>query len=444
MTITQRSIAPAAVHETLGKYMLVDGFDLVVDLEKSKGSRLYDSRYDREFLDMFSFFASNPLGMNHPALADDAFLQKLTRAAVHKPSNSDIYTVEMAEFVDTFGQIAMPRHTDYLFFVEGGGLAVENALKAAFDWKIRKNFKAGAERELGTKVMHFREAFHGRTGYTLSLTNTDPVKIEYFPKFDWPRIENPKIAFPLEGENLSAVKAAEERALRQMQAEFDRNNGDIAAIIIEPLQGEGGDNHFRPEFMQALRKAADDNEAMLIFDEIQTGLGLTGKMWCFEHFGMAPDIVCFGKKSQVCGIACSKRIDEVPDNVFKMSGRINSTWGGNLVDMVRCQKFLEVIDEENLVENAAKMGQKLLDGLKTVQGKFSGMVQNARGLGLMCAFDMANVELRNKLFSKAYENGLMILKTGARGIRFRPALNVKPEDIDEALQKLEDSLKQIQ
>ncbi|MBN2209686.1 MAG: L-lysine 6-transaminase [Candidatus Coatesbacteria bacterium] len=443
MAITKMSIPPADVHETLGKHMLVDGFDLVVDLQKSKGSRLYDSRRNRDFLDMFSFFASNPLGMNHPALADKAFLSKLTRAAVHKPSNSDIYTVEMAEFVETFGELAMPRHTDYLFFIEGGGLAIENALKAAFDWKIRKNFKAGSKLEVGTQVLHFREAFHGRTGYTLSLTNTEPVKIEYFPKFNWPRIENPKITFPLEGENLAAVKAAEERALSQIEQAFASNRGDIAAIIIEPVQGEGGDNHFRAEFMQALRKAATDNDAMLIFDEIQTGLGLTGKMWCFEHFGVKPDMVCFGKKSQVCGVACSKRIDEVPDNVFKVSGRINSTWGGNLVDMVRCQKFLEVIKEENLIENAAGMGARLLEGLRSIQGRFSAKVQNARGLGLMCAFNLANTELRDKLFSKTYDNGLIVLKTGARGIRFRPALNVTPTDIDEALDKLGDSLTQV-
>ena len=438
-----RTIAPTAVHETLARYMLVDGFDLVVDLEKSKGSRLHDSRYNREFLDMFSFFASNPLGMNHPALRDRDFLTKLTRAAVQKPSNSDIYTVEMAEFVDTFGRIAMPRHARYLFFVEGGGLAVENALKAAFDWKVRKNLKAGIKGELGTKVLHFREAFHGRTGYTLSLTNTDPVKIQHFPKFDWPRVDNPKITFPLEGENLSAVEAAEDRALSQMHEAFVENDGDIAAIIIEPIQGEGGDNHFRPEFLRALRKVADDNDAMLIFDEVQTGLGLTGKMWCYEHFGMEPDIVCFGKKTQVCGIACGSRIDEVPDNVFKVSSRINSTWGGNLADMVRCQKFLEVIEEENLVENAAKMGERLLEGVKAIQGKFPGTVSNARGRGLMCAFDLPEAALRDKLFGKLYENGLILLKTGVRGIRFRPALNVTPGDIDEALERLEDSLKQI-
>jgi len=438
-----RSIKPTAVHETLGKYMLVDGFDLVIDLEKSKGSRLHDSRYNREFLDMFSFFASNPLGMNHPALRDKDYLMKLTRAAVQKPSNSDIYTVEMAEFVDTFGRIAMPKHARYLFFVEGGGLAVENALKAAFDWKVRKNLKAGIKKELGTQVLHFREAFHGRTGYTLSLTNTDPVKIKYFPKFEWPRVDNPKVTFPLEGENLSAVEAAEERALSQMHEAFLRNDGDIAAIIIEPIQGEGGDNHFRPEFLRALRKVADDNDAMLIFDEIQTGLGLTGKMWCYEHFGMAPDILCFGKKTQVCGIACSSRIDDVPDNVFQVGSRINSTWGGNLVDMVRCQRFLEVIEEENLVENAARMGERLLDGLKALQERFPGTVQNARGRGLMCAFDLSETALRDKLFGKTYQNGLILLKTGVRGIRFRPALNVTPGDIDEALQRLEDSLAHI-
>ncbi|MCD6327128.1 L-lysine 6-transaminase [bacterium] len=436
-------ITPSTVHESLAKHMLADGFDLVIDLDRSKGSTIYDSRRGREFVDMFSFFASNPIGMNHPALLEVPFLARLTNAALHKPSNSDIYTVEMAEFVETFARVAMPPKTDYLFFIEGGGLAVENALKAAFDWKIRKNFAAGEKRELGNKVMHFREAFHGRTGYTLSLTNTDPVKTMYFPKFDWPRIENPKIVFPLEGKNIEAVKAAEARALSQIKEEFKKNAGDIAAIIIEPIQGEGGDNHFRAEFMQALRKAADDNDAMLIFDEVQSGLGLTGKMWCLEHFGVTPDIVCFGKKTQVCGIACSKRIDEVPDNVFKMSGRINSTWGGNLADMVRCQKYLEVIEEENLVENAAKMGARLLSGLKDLQRAKPDLLKNARGKGLMCAFDMANVELRDKIFSKAYENGLMILKTGARGIRFRPALNITAATIDLALSKLEDSIKQL-
>ena len=184
-------IRPEDVHKILSKYMLVDGFDLVMDLRKSKGCRIYDSRRDRWFLDFFSFFASSPLGCNHPALLEPDFLKKLAEVAVNKPTNPDVYTVEMAEFVDTFGRLAMPDHFKHLFFIDGGALAVENALKTAFDWKIRKNIAAG-KGEKGEQVIHFQEAFHGRSGYTLSLTNTfDPRKTMYFPKFKWPRILNP-------------------------------------------------------------------------------------------------------------------------------------------------------------------------------------------------------------------------------------------------------------
>lgn len=435
-------ITPTTVHESLSKYMLVDGFDLVIDLEKSKGSKIVDSRHNRELLDMFSFFASNPVGMNHPRLLEPSFLETLTKASIHKPSNSDIYTVEMAQFVEAFGRLALPSYMKHLFFVSGGGLAVENALKAAFDWKVRKNFKKGHMHELGSKVIHFREAFHGRTGYTLSLTNTDPVKTQYFPKFDWPRINNPKIEFPLE-DNLAAVEAAEAAALAQIRDAFVRFGEDIAAIIIEPIQGEGGDNHFRGEFLRALRKAATENGAMLVLDEIQTGLGLTGKMWCTEHFDLKPDMLCFGKKTQVCGFACTDRIDEIEDNVFAVSSRINSTWGGNLADMVRCTRFLEIINEEKLVDNAQKMGARLLEGLQTLQDQFSSLVCNARGRGLMCAFDMCDPNTRNALFSKTYEKGLMVLKTGVKGIRFRPALNVTKGDIDDALSRLEDAISQL-
>ena len=132
---------------------------------------------------------------------------------------------------------------------------------------------------------------------------------------------------------------------------MNENPDDIAALIIEPIQGEGGDNHFRKEFFHTLRRLCDEYDMMFILDEVQTGVGLTGKMWAYQHFDFEPDILAFGKKTQVCGIMVSNRVDEVKDNVFKVSSRLNSTWGGNLVDMVRCQKYLEVIKEENLVKN---------------------------------------------------------------------------------------------
>ena len=322
---------------TLAKHMLVDGFDIVIDLRKSKGSWIVDAKTGKRYLDFFTFVASSPVGLNHPKLTTSSFLEKLARVSVNKPSNSDIYTAEQADFVETFARVAIPPYLPHAFFVEGGALGVENTLKAAFDWKVRKNFARGYKEERGKQIIHFRQSFHGRTGYTLSLTNTDPVKTDFYPKFTWPRVLNPALRFPLNEENLAKVVQDEQTSLNQIKEAFRSNKDDIAAIIIEPIQGEGGDNHFRPEFFRELRRLADENEALLILDEVQTGIAMTGKMWAHQHF-VEPDMIAFGKKMQVCGFLCGKRIEEVKDNVFTVSSRLNSTWGGNLTDMVRAQR----------------------------------------------------------------------------------------------------------
>ena len=366
----QTHIIPSEVRKSLAKHMLTDGFDIVLDLKRSEGVYLYDSLTKRRLLDFFTFFASSPIGVNHPKMMTDEFKDRIFEAAVNKPSNSDVYTTQMAEFVDTFSRVAIPDYLPYAFFISGGALAVENALKTAFDWKVQKNFEKGYTEERGYKVLHFEQAFHGRTGYTMSLTNTDPTKIRYFPKFqEWPRIVNPKAVFPLVGANLENTIRLEQEAVREIKAAFERNKDEIAAMIIEPIQGEGGDNHFRVEFMQELRRLADEHEALLIFDEVQTGIGSTGKMWAHEHF-VKPDILAFGKKTQVCGILAGKRVDEIPGNVFHVSSRINSTWGGNLTDMVRSQRYLEIIEEEQLVEHAAKEGEFLLGRIHELEEEF--------------------------------------------------------------------------
>jgi len=448
VTQSTRAISPGKVHDTIGAHMLADGFDIVLDLEKSLGARIHDSRSGKDYLDFFTCFASSPIGFNHPKLTTPEFVEKLGRVSINKPSNSDLYTVEMAEFVDTFGRLATPKELPHLFFVSGGALSVENALKVAFDWKVRLNMSRGINKAdtpesslKGSKVIHFEQCFHGRSGYTLSITNTfDPRKTQYFPKFDWPRVKNPKARFPLEGKNLEDTISAEKEALTQIASTVAEHGPDIAALIIEPIQGEGGDNHFRPEFMQSLRKLADEHDFMLIFDEIQTGMGLTGTMWAFEQLGVVPDIACFGKKAQVCGIMVSDRVNEVEENVFKISSRINSTWGGNLTDMVRCQKYLEVMHEEKLVENAASMGERFQKGLHAIG---SDHVSNIRGRGLMCAFDLPSTELRDAALVRIRKNGMMALPCGPVAIRFRPPLNVTAAEIDEANDTLSRSIKAL-
>lgn len=436
------SISPQNVHETLAKYILTDGFDLVLDLKKSKGCQIYDARTNKYMLDGFSFFASAPLGTNHPKLANPEFIKKVGEVAVNKPTNSDIYTVEMAEFVDTFAKIAMPDYFKHLFFVSGGALAVENALKTAFDWKIRKNIEQGKGKNLGEQIIHFQEAFHGRTGYTLSITNTFNLdKTKYFTKFNWPRITNPKITFPLNDKNLEKVKSLEIQAVSEIESAISKNPDDIAGLIIEPIQGEGGDNHFRKEFFLKLREICDEHDLMFILDEIQSGVGLTGKMWAYEHFDLQPDMLAFGKKTQVCGIMVNNRVDEIKDNVFNVSSRLNSTWGGNLVDMVRSQKYLEVIQEENLVKNAEIQGKILQKGLVELAEKYPVKISNARGRGLMCAFDCVSPEKRDELKNKIYANGLIVIGCGEKTIRFRPPLIISSEEINEALRIIDETLK---
>lgn len=435
-------VTPENVFDTLGRHILVDGFHLVMDLEKSHGSWIVDARDGRKYLDFYTFFATAPLGHNHPRLADPAFQAQLGAIAVHKPANSDIYTTAYAEWVEAFGSQAAPDYLPHLFWIDGGSLAVENALKAAFDWKVRKNLAAG-KGEKGSKVIHFREAFHGRSGYTLSLTNTaDPRKYQYFPKFDWPRLPNPKIEFPQDAANIAKAEAAEAEAVAAIEAAVAQNPDDIACLIIEPIQGEGGDNHFRGEFLRQLRVLADRHEFLLIFDEVQTGFGATGKWWAHQWFDVQPDIISFGKKTQACGIAAGRRLDEV-DSVFKVPSRINSTWGGNLVDMVRGTRIIEIIQEENLLAYSVKQGERLLQGLQEIHRDFPEITSNPRGLGLFCALDLATPELRNAVVAKGHDLGMMILSTGMKGLRFRPALNLATEDLDLGVELLRKSVAEV-
>lgn len=436
---TTKQVTPAQVHKILQKHILTDGYEIVLDLEKSEGAYLIDAKSGDRYLDFFTFFASNPLGMNHPQLANEEFRNKIGNVAINKPSNSDVYTEQMAEFVDNFDRVGIPDYLPHSFFISGGALAVENALKVAFDWKVQKNFEKGYRQEKGHKVLHLEKAFHGRTGYTMSLTNTDPNKVKYFPKFDWPRIISPSMTYPATDENIQTTAEYEQKAIAQAERFFEMYKDDIACIILEPIQGEGGDNHFRVEFHQALRDLADKHEALLIYDEVQTGVGLTGKFWAHEHY-VKPDILAFGKKAQVCGILASNRIDDIKTNCFHVSSRINSTWGGNLVDMVRFGRILQVIEEENLVENAANVGNYLQDKLKDLSDEFEH-VTNPRGKGLFCAVDFPNGHVRDAVIKECFNNKLMILSCGTKTMRFRPPLTVSRDHIDEGMEIIERSIK---
>ncbi|MGH8907475.1 MAG: L-lysine 6-transaminase [Egibacteraceae bacterium] len=424
-------VLPNDVHDILRRHLLVDGYEFVLDTARSRGSWIVDARDGTRYLDLFSFFASAPLGVNHPALFDDQeFRATLTEVALNKPSNSDVYTTHMAEFVETFVRVLGDPALGHLFFIEGGTLAVENALKVAFDWKQQHNELHGRDGRLGTKVLHLERAFHGRGGYTLSLTNTEAVKTARFPKFDWPRISVPAVRFPLDAHR-AEIEAAEAHALAQARAAFRAHPHDIACFIAEPIQGEGGDNHLRAEFLQAMEGLCRQNDALLVIDEVQTGCGATGSAWAYQQLGLSPDVVAFGKKLQVCGIMAGTRIDEVAGNVFAVSSRLNSTWGGNLTDMVRARRCLEVIESEELIGRSARLGKQLLDGLEGLASAHPGLVSNVRGRGLLCAFDLPDGAVRDGMVTRLrLDEQVVVLSCGERSVRLRPALTISEEELE--------------
>ena len=427
------AVPPRRVVVELEKHLVTDGFKLVIDTQKSRGSRIVDAVTGGSLIDLYSFFASMPVGFQHPHFRLPEVEAELLAAAKVKVTNSDIYSTQLATFVKTFARVAGLPPLNRYFFIEGGALAVENALKAAMDWKVRKNLRAGRG-ERGTEILHFENAFHGRSGYTLSLTNTDPHKTNYFARFPWPRVSAPAIDFSLPpGKRRADVVAKEKHSEQQIRKIMTDRGTDLAAIILEPIQGEGGDNHFRPEWLQTLRRICDEAAVLLIFDEVQTGMGLTGKMWCCEHFDVRPDLLCFGKKSQVCGVMAGPRLDEVPENVFRLPGRISSTWGGNFCDYVRSTHYLRIIEEEKLVENARRQGVDFLAALQKLAKRYP-LLSAVRGRGLMIAFDLPDRRRRDEFWKGSFALGLLILRCGDRSIRLRPALDIPPGIIEESIE----------
>lgn len=414
------------VHSIIRSKQLPLGYPLVFDPKKSKGSYIHDSLTGRKYIDMFSFYGSCPIGHNHPKMK--GFARELGAMAIHNPANSNVYTEEYAKFVESFGKW-LPIGFNKMFFINGGALAVENACKAAFDWKVGINEANGIfdTNVNDLKIVHFTDAFHGRSGYTMSMTNTDPAKTANFPKFDWTRIKFPKPG--QENESIRAIKLA-----------IANDHRNIAAIIAEPVQGEGGDNHMSPVLWKALWDITRETNIMLIADEVQTGLGLTGRTWAYEWLGNAPDMIVFGKKTQVCGFASSNRIDSATRNVFNVPSRLNSTWGGNLVDMMRARKYLEIIEEEDLMTNALEVGHYALGLIQALCMRHPTITSNPRGKGLMIAFDLFNSDACTRFKDLMYERGIIIVSAGANTIRLRPMLDVTKQTIDKVVTTMEKCL----
>ncbi len=429
------------IHERIGRWQLADGFPIAINIKKSDGIWIYDDMTDKRYLDAFTCFASWPLGYNHEGFNDPIFEEELLRAAKTNVSNSDVYSEEMAKFVECFGSRVSPENYKHHFWIAGGCLAVENAMKTAFDWKARKLGRTDFDTCCDDlQILHFDHAFHGRSGYTMSVTHTLPDKVGLFPKYRWPQVHSPAIEYGSEGNIINDIQAEEDLSCAQIEKIMSSNK--IAGILIEPMQGEGGDRHFRPEFLKKLRAFADKYECLLIFDEVQTGFYGSGERWLWEKLGVAPDVVSFGKKAQVCGIYASDRVEEVEDNVFHKSSRINSTWGSNLVDMVRSRRFVEIIEQQNIQDQVRKTGDYVLKELRNIS-KSNQSLLNIRGHGSLIAFTLPNASLRDKLVGAFMDNEMIALGCGPKSIRFRLPLIMNLNEAGMLLDRLNDSLKAL-
>ena len=353
-----------------------------------------------QFLDFTSNIGACPLGYGHPNVMQA--LAEMTRNGAHKIAGQDFYCVQHAELSERFLSILPDGFKS--FFVNTGAEAVENAIKIAY----RKRMKDGIPVMPGVSCTG---AFHGRTLGALSFTYSKPVQKAGFPELPVLRIKFCKDDLDPEIEIISGV--------------LEQNN--VAFVISEVIQGEGGYNVASRKFLENLRKQTDAYGIPLILDEVQSGMGRTGKWWAFEHYGIKPDILSVAKGLQV-GAAAFKS-DFEPEQ----RGVLSSTWGGgSRIDMAVGASIIDTVKKDRLLDNASFMGKRLKTGLQELVGK--GGLIDVRGIGLMVGMEFDTKERRDAAITNLFRNGLLLLPAGEKAMRAIPPLIITAEEIDEGLE----------
>ncbi len=417
------------------------------DAKKSLGNYIVDVD-GNTLLDVYGHIGAIAIGYNHPDMLHAWRAGRFDWCAGWRPS---LGIAVPPEWVDVAASLmrAAPPGMAHVATMTTGSEAVENALKTAFIAKAHRNRggKPAPAEEVAAcmlnqqasanrmKIISFTGAFHGRTHGSLSATRSKAIHKLDIPAFDWPVVEFPANRFPL-SQYAAENAAAEARALEQVEAIMRRAPEEIAGVIVEPIQGEGGDRHASPAFFVGLRKLCTQYGASFIADEVQTGVGTTGRMWAHEAWGPdgAPDIMTFSKKMQLGGYFY--RAGLMPPEPL----RVFNTWLGDPLRGAQAELILEVIERDRLVACAAEAGKLLLAGLEALQSRHSGILSQARGQGTHCAIDACDAGTRGKILSVALQNGLEIGGSGETTIRFRPALVLGPRHVDELLGRLEQAL----
>ena len=292
--------------------------------------------------------------------------------------------------------------------------------------------------------MHLREAFHGRTGYTLSLTNTaDPRRRSTSRNSTGRASTIRRFSFPATASSLADAERREKAALDQAKQFLAERKDDIAAFIMEPIQGEGGDNHFRPEFFRAVRQLCDENEMLLIFDEVQTGVGLTGKMWGFQNYGVEPGHLRI--RQEDAGVRLRLERPHLRHRRERLHGGI-----AHQLDVGRQphrhgpRAAVLRSDRRGEARRECREGRRVLcRRAAALRNEFPKLVSNVRGRGLMAAFDLPSADLRDAAIKALMQNDVMVLASGQRSMRFRPALNLSMDEAGEAIRRMEKALQQL-
>ncbi len=380
-------------------------FNLKLDISKSHGSFLFDINQQEELLDLFGLYSSLPLGYNHLIFKNQEFREAILLSANVKVPNCELDTPEAEKFLHEFTTHPSMRDFSFFHFSCTGALAIEASIKTAIDYK----------RASDPQIITFKGSFHGINSYGGFLTDrsgSSSRRLEGMPGglFGEP-LPNPVMS--CRDGQLFVDDSLTDRTLEEVEFRFRRDEQSICAVLLEPIQCTAGDLLFDLRFLKGIRDLCSQFNVPLIFDEVQTGFGGTGTMWYFEQCGIVPDIVVFGKKSQVSGIMVREQFGEI----FKNALRLEVTWDGDLLDMIRCRWILQAFQKFNILENVISRGKQLGTALREIAS-----VENVRQVGLLIAFDFKDTGVRDEYVRSMRHHKTIVLPTQEKSIRWRPNL----------------------
>lgn len=401
-------------------------------------------------LDVYAQIASIPVGYSNPSLLLAASSREMASAVINRPALGNFPSHDWASVLQSGVLKVAPKGLDQVFTAMAGSDANETAYKAAFMWK-RQQDRGGPDVDFSQEditssmnnqkpgapdlsIMSFKTGFHGRLFGSLSTTRSKPIHKLDIPAFDWPQCSFPMLKYPLE-EYVEENAAEEKRCLEEAEHVIQTYHNRVAAVVVEPVQSEGGDNHASPAFFQGLRDVTKRNDVLLIVDEVQTGVGATGKFWAHDHWNLdtPPDMVTFSKKAQTAGYYFGN-----PDLRPNKPYRQFNTWMGDPARAILFRAIIQEIERLDLVQNTAMVGDYLYSGLERIAQQYPNEIQNLRGKGqgTFIAWDSPR---RDQFLLQAKTLGINIGGSGAMAVRLRPMLIFQKHHADillDAVQKL--------